>query len=112
VLSVNGDQTNGGAAINVSGTGINNTPLLTKTGSGANVFDMPTSVSRVRNVGDYSGNCENFIIHIANRSVVNEILGSCSVASGRHYEGTFVTSGGVVEVLSSTSISWSFTELR
>lgn len=112
VLTVVGDQTGGGAAINVSGTGINNTPLFTKTGTGASVFDMPTSVTRVRIFGDYGGFCENFIIHIAGRGVVNEILGSCSVASGRHYEGTFVTTGGVVEVLNSTGISWGFVEVR
>jgi hypothetical protein len=112
VLSVVGDQTSGGAAINISGTGINNTPLFTKSGTGANVFDMPTSVTRVRIFGDYGGSCENFIIKIATRLVVNEILGSCSVASGRHFDGTFLTTGGVVEVTNSTGISWTFVEVR
>lgn len=88
------------------------TQPFTRTGSGANVFDLPTYITRVRIVGDYNGSCENFIIHIAGRGVVNEILGTCSVGSGRHFEGTYVTSGGVVEVLNSSGITWTFTEVR
>lgn len=86
--------------------------LFTRTGTGANVFDMPTNVTRVRIVGDYSGSCENFIIRIAGKGVVNEILGSCSIGIGSHFDGTFLTTGGVVEVLNSNGISWSFTEVR
>ncbi len=112
VLTVVGDQTSGTNTLNVSGTGINNTPLYTHSGSGANVFDLPTSVKRVRIFGDYGGSCENFIINIAGRLIVNEILGSCSVASGRHFDGTFLSTGGVVEVTHSIGISWTFVEVR
>ncbi len=113
VLTVVGDQTSGSNTLNVSGTGINNTPLFTKSGSGANVFDLPTTIKRIRIFGDYSGRCENFIVHIAGRSVVNEILGSCSVAtSASHFDGTFVTTGGVVEVTNSSGISWTLVEVR
>lgn len=113
VLTVAADHTGGENRINMSGSGVNNTPLFTRGGTGANVFDMPTTVTRVRIQADYGGSCENFIVHIGGRGVVNEILGSCSVAtSGRHFDGTFVTTGGVVEVLSSSGISWSFTEVR
>lgn len=113
ISSVIGDYTSGNASINVSGTGVNNSPLFTKSGMGANVFDMPTTVTRVRVFGDYGGNCENFIIHVGGRTLVNEILGSCSVAtSGRHFDGTFVTAGGVTEVLNSSGISWTFVEVR
>jgi hypothetical protein len=88
-------------------------PPFSRSGSGANVFDMPSTVTRVRIIGDYGGSCENFIVRIAGRLIVNEILGSCSVATtGRHFDGTFLTSGGVVEVTSSSGISWSFTQVN
>jgi hypothetical protein len=112
VLTVAADHTAGENRINMSGSGVNNTPLFTRGGTGANVFDMPTTVTRVRIQADYGGSCENFIVHIGGRGVVNDILGTCSVASGRHFDGTFTTTGGVVEVLNSSGISWSFTEVR
>ena len=87
-------------------------PIFTRTGTGANVFDMPTYVTRIRIQGSYSGNCENFVVRIAGRLIVNEILGTCSVASGRNYDGTFVATGGVTEVVLSTGITWTFTEVR
>jgi hypothetical protein len=51
-------------------------------GTGANVFTIPSSVSRIRITGSNSGSGENFIVYIDNRLIVNEILGTCSVASG------------------------------
>jgi hypothetical protein len=66
----------------------------------------------VRITGDFAGFCENFIVHIAGRSVVNAIVGTCSVGSGPHFEGTFATSAGLVEVLNSTGVAWTFTEVR
>lgn len=86
--------------------------LFTRNGTGASVFDLPTYVTRVRITGDFGGFCENFIVHIAGRGVVNAILGTCGVGSGPHFEGTFATSGGQVEVLESTGVAWSFTEIR
>ena len=88
------------------------TPVFTHSGTGASVFTMPTSVTRVRIAADYAGSCENFIVHIAGAFVVNEILGTCIAASGPHFEGTYATTGGQVEVLNSTGISWTFTEVR
>lgn len=111
-LTVAGDQTSGANTIAVTGNGVNNTPLFTRSGMGANVFDMPMTVTRVRIFGDYAGTCENFIIRIAGRAIVNEILGSCSIASSRHFDGTFLTTGGIVEVLNSVGISWTLVEVR
>lgn len=87
-------------------------PLFTRSGTGASVFDLPTSVSRVRITADYGGFCENFIVHIAGAGIVNEILGTCGTGSGPHFGGTFSTSGGRVDVLNSTGITWTFTEVR
>lgn len=113
VMSVTGDQTSGNAAINISGTGINNTPIFTKSGTGDSVFDMPTTVKRVRIQGTPTTSCQNFIVHIGSGvSVVNVILGTCSVADARTLDGTYLTTGGVVSITSSTGIQWTFTEVR
>ena len=115
VVRVVGDQTTGNDGMNVGGVGtLDGIPVFTQTGSGASVFDIPTRITRIKISGDYGGSCENFIVHIAGKTVVNEILGSCSVATtGSHYEGTFlIAGGGVAEVLFSSGITWTFTEVR
>jgi hypothetical protein len=89
------------------------TPLFARSGSGNTVFDMPTTVSRIRVTGDYSGRCQNFIVHIGGRSIVNEILGTCSVATtGSHYDAIALTIGGVVEIIDASGVNWTFTEVR
>ena len=88
------------------------TPIFSQSGSGADVFNMPPTVERVRITGTYTGSCENFIVKIDGDLLVNEILGTCSIASGTTYSGTHLTSGGVVQIQSSTGISWTFTEVR
>jgi hypothetical protein len=80
-----------------------------RSGQGASVFDMPTYVSRVKITGTYTGSGENFVVYIAGRLVVNEILGTSWGQT--HFEGTYLTSGGVVEVKYSNGLSWSFTEV-
>ncbi len=87
-------------------------PIFTRSGVGNMVFDMPTYVSRVRIQASYPDRCQNFVVLIAGRLIVNEILGTCSIASGRSYDGTHTTSGGVVETQISTGVSWTFTEVR
>lgn len=88
------------------------TPFFRRTGSGAQVFDMPTGVSRVRIVGSYPGFCENFVVRIGGRLVVNEILGTCSVAVGPRIDGTYATTGGVVEVTRSSGVSWEIEQIQ
>lgn len=110
VLSVVGDQTSGGAAINVSGTGINNAPIFSRSGSGDTVFDMPTSVTRIRIQADYGAFSSNFIVHIGGNHIVNELLGTSWGKT--HFDGTYLTTGGVVEITNSSGVSWSFVEVR
>ena len=82
----------------------------TASGSGNTVFNMPTYVSRVRIRGVWNGQqTSNFIVHIGGKSVVNEILRN---TPGNSFEGTYLTNGGVVEIVSSTFISWTFTQVR
>lgn len=81
-------------------------------GTGNNVFDVPTWLSRVRVVGTYSGRCQNFAMYIGRDLVVNEILGTCSIAIGPRYEGVHLITGGVSRTEISTGVSWSVTEVR
>jgi hypothetical protein len=112
VLRVNGNQTAGNNGINISAIGVRTGPLWERSGTGADVFDMPTYIRRVRITGTYSGSCENFIIRVGGSTVVNVILGTCSVADARNYEGVHAVTGGQVEVRSSIGINWRFTEVR
>ncbi len=114
VLTVVGDQTSGNAAINVSGTGINNTPLFTLSGVGDTVFDMPLTVARVRVQAAPTTSCQNFIVKIGGRaSIINVILGTCSVADARTLDSSYLTGGGgTVQITSSTGVQWTFTEIR
>lgn len=85
---------------------------FTRSGSGPTVFDMPTGITRVRITGNKPGSCENFIIWIGGRLVVNEIIGTCSIGIGPNYDGTHLVSGTVVEVRSSIGVNWTITEIQ
>jgi HYDIN/CFA65/VesB family protein len=119
VLTVVGDQTSGKATINLSGTGIDsstgpdNTPVWTQSGTGDKVFDMPTTVARVRIQAAPTTNCQNFVVLIAGASTVNVILGTCEAAAAPSLDGTYLTGGGgAVSITISTGITWTFTEIR
>lgn len=89
-------------------------PPFTISGTGNTVFDVPNYVRRVRVQGSFSGFCQNFIVWIGNRLVVNEILGTCSSSGGRTYDGThqLQTAGGMGETRNSNGVTWSIAELR
>lgn len=87
-------------------------PFFRRAGTGANVFDLPSYVTRLRVTGSYSGFCENFVVWVSRRLIVNEILGSCSVASGRTYDGTHAVTPGLVEVQQSTGLNWELQQVR
>ncbi|MFC2169956.1 Ig-like domain-containing protein [Acidobacteriota bacterium] len=99
----------------VTFTGLRGTKRLTvrspwsRSGVGDMVFDMPTYVSRVRVVGTYTGYSSNFIVYVAGRLFVNELLGTGWNTT--RYDGTLLTTGGVVEVKHSSGVSWSFTQV-
>jgi hypothetical protein len=116
VLSVVGDQTSGGAAINISGTGVNPNPIFVQSGIGDSVFTLPSYVTRVRVDASFSGSCQNFIVRVSTStlSLINVIIGTCSVADTRSpFTGTYaINNGGVVTITNSTGVNWTFTELR
>lgn len=104
------------AGVYIDGTNTLNFSIRTiapwsRSSSGNTAFDMPTYISRVRITGSYSGNSPNFIVRVAGRLVVNELLGTGW--SQTRYDGTHLASGGGgVEITNSSGVSWSFTEVR
>jgi hypothetical protein len=84
-------------------------PFWTHSGTGNTVFDMPT-VSRVRIIAVYEANSSNFIVRIGGRLVVNELLGRGWGMT--RYDGTHLTSGGIVEITNSSGVQWSFAQVQ
>jgi len=78
-------------------------------GAGANVFDMPTDLRRVRIQATYTGFSENFVVRVGNDLVVNTILGTGWPSTT--YNGVHLVRGGVVEVDYSEGVSWSITQV-
>ena len=83
--------------------------IWTASGHGDMVFDMPTYVSRVRIIGTYTGYSSNFIVWVGGHLLVNELLGTAWGMT--RYDGTLLTTGGVVSITNSSGVSWSFTEV-
>lgn len=85
-------------------------PLFTLSGSGNTVFDMPTHVTRIQIRGVWSGiGFSTFVVRIGGRLIVAEVLRDMP---NRTYEGIHLTMGGVTEITDSSSIAWTFTEVR
>ncbi len=82
-----------------------------KSGTGDNVFDLPSRVTRIRIQGNLNGNSSNFIVKIAGQLVVNEILKTSTDV--RTFDGTYsLVGGGTVEIIGSSGISWTFSEVK
>ena len=61
-------------------------------GTGSTILDLPTRVTRIRIEGEYNGHVENFSVWCGAPGdrgglLVNEILGTSSIAIGRRYSG-------------------------
>jgi hypothetical protein len=83
---------------------------FTMIGTGNNVFNLPAYITKVQIIGSYVGNSSNFIVTIGGHLVVNDLLGT---AWGLTLDdGTYVTTGGQVQITNSAGVSWSFTEVR
>lgn len=80
------------------------------TGTGDNVFTIPSWVTRVRITGEYTRNSSNFIVRIGGRLTVNELLGTGW--SMTHFAGTYQITPGLVEIVSSSGVAWTFVEQR
>ena len=114
-FAIDSDATSGTGTIAFSGRGtLDGIPPFTRAGVGDSVFEAPTHVTRVRVVGTFGGGCSNFVLRIAGRLLVNEIIGTCSIGIGPRYEGTLLTggSGGTVAITNSSGVAWSLEEVR
>lgn len=113
-ISVSSDATSGGNSIAFTGAGtLDGIPIWTRSGTGNTVFDMPSHVGRVRIQATPPSSCQNFAVRRNGSLLVNVILGTCSVADVRTYDGThLVSGGGVIEIVISEGVSWTFTEVR
>lgn len=84
-------------------------PFWRHAGQGNTVFDMPPYVTRVQIVGEWlRRDTSNFIVRLNGRTIVNEILRESITYSGVH----LVSGGGVVEIVSSSNIRWSFQQVQ
>ena len=82
-------------------------PFWTRSGKGNTVFDMPATVMRVRIHGTWDRTSNsNFIVRVAGRLVLNEILRETITYDGVH----LLPGGGVTEIISSSAISWVFSQ--
>lgn len=80
-----------------------------RAGAGANVFDMPTDLRRVRVEAAFTGGGENFVVWVDDDLVVNTILGTRWPSTT--YSGVHLVRGGVVQVEHSEGVSWSITQV-
>jgi hypothetical protein len=111
-LTINGDQTSGANTILMTGAGtLDNVPVFTRAGTGDTVFDIPSHVTRIQITGAYNANSSNFIVRIAGSTVVNELLGTGW--NQTFFQGTYlIAGGGTVQIVSSSGVAWTFTEVR
>jgi hypothetical protein len=85
-------------------------PLFAHSGVGDTVFDIPSTVTRVRIIADYGGFTSNFIVRIAGSLVVNELIGTGWGTT--HFDGTYLIHGGTAQITNSSGVHWLFTEVR
>ena len=84
-----------------------------RSGTGANIFNKPRNITRIRIRANYSGRSQNFVVWCRNPAnlIVNEILGSSSIASGPTYVGIHNMPCRTVEVKYSRGIRWTFQQV-
>jgi hypothetical protein len=114
-ITVNSDATGGTNTIQVIASGtLDGVPIFSQSGTGDNVFTIPSYVTRLSVVGNYNGWCQNFIAHANGSSLINVIIGTCSVADTRSpFRGTYtVPAAARIDIVSSTGVGWTFAEVR
>ncbi len=113
-ITVNGDQTAGTNTIAFAGSGtLTGIPVFSKSGTGDQVFDLPSYVTRLRIQASPATSCQNFVVKVKGSLLVNIILGTCSVADAKSIDNTYaISGGGTVTTEISTGINWTMTEVR
>ena len=117
-LTVQADHTAGTNRILITAAGVPLRPRFALTGVGSALFDLPKDTTRLRIIGTYNDSGSNFIVRIASRLVVNELVGTAW--NQTRYQGDHVVpsecasptaSRCVVEIVNSSGVAWSFEEL-
>jgi hypothetical protein len=85
---------------------------FSRTGTGNDAFDIPSSVKRLKVHGIYSGIAQNFIVWCNTQLLVNEILGSRGI--GVTYDGThqLQSTGCAMRIEQSTGVVWSVAQVQ
>lgn len=85
---------------------------FTRTGTGNDAFDVPSSVKRVTIHGTFTGSSQNFIVWCNTQLLVNEILGTRGI--GVSYNGThqLAGSGCAMRIENSTGVLWSVAQAQ
>lgn len=109
-VTVASDATSGTNTLTIVAAGtLDGVPIFAVAGFGNTVFNLPTYVARLRATGHFvdKGGNSNFIVQLNGSTIINEILRQTD------YDGiSLTTGGGVIAIVSSGSISWTFTEVR
>ena len=81
-----------------------------RSGTGDDVFDYPSRITRVRITGSYDGRGQNFIVRCGNDLLVNVIIGTGRDST--RYTGTHSLSRchGPFEITGSNGVRWTITE--
>lgn len=72
------------------------------------MFSIPSSVEQVKITADYSEDSSNFIVEGAGL-FVNELVGT--FWDQPHFSGTYLTTGGQVQITNSSGVAWTFTQV-
>ncbi len=89
-------------------------PLFSSQGQGNTVIDLPATVKRLQIHGLFTGTSANFVIWCGTQLIVNEILGTSSIARSTTYDGLHqVQSPGCsLRIENSTGVIWTLVESR
>lgn len=110
-MTVAADFTSGTNTVPITAIGtLDGVPLFVRSGVGDTVIDMPGYITRLKITGDYTAYTSNFIVRINGRTVVNELVGTGW--NQTHFDGTYQVTAGTIEIVSSSGVRWSFTEVR
>jgi hypothetical protein len=95
-----GSSAGGGDSGGDSGTG-----LYSRSGTGDDVFTLPTTVDIVRVTGTFAGSSQSFIVQAAGASIINEVIGTA--APSATHEGVYwVSPGAQVQISNSAGVDW------
>jgi PKD repeat protein len=107
-VTATGGTVSGSASTPVTVTAV--VPLFTAAGTGSDVIQLPTTMTLVRITATYLGNSAVFSVTIAGGPTMNDVVGTGQPSTT--IAGTFPTHGGTAVISTSSTVTWTFTEVR